>query len=354
MPSVSSSPAPFTVRVEPSGRQFEVAVGETILAAGIRQGVNLPYGCQDGACGSCKCLRLSGAVQMGPHQSQALSDSDRARELILTCCTQVHSDVVLQTRQVTAAGAWPVRKIPVRVATLERLAPDVIRLQLQLPASEHFQYFAGQYVEFLLKDGARRSYSMANAPHLSAQGLELHIRHMPGGLFTDQLFGSMKERDILRIEGPFGSFRLREDRTAPIILLASGTGFAPVKAMLEHMLHTRNQRPVTLYWGVRRPHDLYLDAWVQDALTRLPGLRYLPVVSDAWTEDEWTGRSGWVHQAVLQDHPDLSGFEVYASGAPVMVEAAQRDFAQAGLPDDAFFADAFLSLADRAPAPQPA
>lgn len=341
---------PYEVRVEPSGRSFTVLPGETILAAGIRQGINLPYGCKDGACGSCKCSRVSGTVQIGAHQDKALSATEEAQGWVLTCCARPGSDVVLHSRQVTAAGAFAVRKMPVRVNALRRLSPDVMLLTLQKPATESLQFHAGQYVEFLLPDGVRRSYSMANAPHTLAEGagIELHIRHMPGGLFTDKVFGTMKERDILRIEGPFGSFYLRQDTHKPIILLASGTGFAPIKAIIEQMQHSGIERAATLYWGARRPRDLYLHDWVLERLAAMPNLHYVPVVSDALPEDNWQGRTGFVHLAVLQDQQDLSAYEVYACGAPVVVESAQRDYRAAGLPEDAFFADAFITEADKA------
>ena len=350
MSPLASAPEDFQITVEPSGRSFDVGEGETILAAGIRQGITLPYGCKDGACGSCKCKKLSGSVVHGEHQSKALSEAEAASGYILTCCATPTSDVVLESRQVTDAAAFPIRKMPVRVSRMERKSPDVMRLVLQKPASEAFQYHAGQYIEFLLKDGARRSYSMANAPHRMAVdgGIELHLRHLPGGLFTDAVFSSLKERDILRIEGPYGSFYLREDSAQPIILLASGTGFAPIKAIIEQLQQSGSTRPVTLYWGGRRPADLYLDDWVRARLTDMPTLRYVPVVSDALPEDHWHGRTGFVHRAVLQDHPDLSGYEVYACGAPIVVDSAQRDYRQAGLADEAFFADAFTSEADKA------
>jgi CDP-4-dehydro-6-deoxyglucose reductase len=340
----------FRITVEPSGREFTATPEETLLAAAIRQGIGLPYGCKDGACGSCKCRKISGVVSHRAHQAKALSPEEEAAGLVLTCCATAHSDVVLESRQVTAADAFPVKKLPVRVLALERAAPDVMILRLQLPANDTFDYHAGQYIEFLLRDGARRAYSMANAPHLRGEPptLELHIRHMPGGKFTDHVFGAMKEREILRIEGPFGSFYLRDDSAKPIILLASGTGFAPIKAILQQLRDQGSSRPVWLYWGGRRPHDLYQDSWVRELATAMPTLRYVPVVSDALPEDQWQGRSGFVHQAVLADHPDLSGFEVYACGAPIVVESARRDYAAAGLPPEAFYADAFTSEADKA------
>ena len=257
------------------------------------------------------------------------------------------SDITLESRQVTPAGALPVKKMPTRVSSLVRKTDDVIVMQLQLPANDTFVYRAGQYVEFILRDGARRSYSMANAPS-HGPGVELHVRHMPGGRFTDLVFGSMKEKDILRIEGPMGSFFLREESSKPMVFLASGTGFAPLKALLEHMQHCGITRPVALYWGGRRPADLYMDDWLQAQCAAMPNVHYVPVVSDALPEDAWQGRTGFVHRAVLEDFADLSGHQVYACGAPVVVDSAQRDFcAQAGLPADEFFADAFTSEADK-------
>lgn len=342
----------FQITVQPSGRAFTALPDESLLAAGIRQGIGLPYGCKDGACGSCKCKLLSGSVVHGPHQSKALSADEEAAGFVLTCCGVAQSDVVLESRQVTEVGAFAIKKMPVRVSSLERASADVMVMKLQLPASDTFQYRAGQYVEFILRDGDRRSYSMANAPHTQAEapGLELHLRHMPGGKFTDHVFGPMKEKEILRIEGPFGSFFLREESTKPMILLASGTGFAPIKAIIEHMRFKRIDRPATLYWGGRRPGDLYQQAWIEAQLAEMPNLRYVPVVSDALPEDAWTGRIGFVHRAVLADHPHLAGFEVYACGAPIVVESARRDYVAAGLPEEAFFADSFTSAADKATA----
>ena len=338
----------LVVTLTPSGRAFEVQRDETLLAAAIRQGVGLPYGCKDGACGSCKSRLLSGRVLHGAHQLKALSVAEEDTGLVLTCCATPQTDCVIEARSVPGAGEFPVLKMPTRVLSIARPAPDVAVLRMQLPANQRFQYHAGQYVEFILQGGVRRSYSMANAPSRvgNPPAIELHIRHMPGGLFTDSVFSTLKEKDILRIEGPFGSFFLRES-TKPIILLASGTGFAPIKAIIEQMREKGSSRPATLYWGGRRPADLYQADWIEQQCAAMPNLKYVPVVSDAQPEDGWSGRTGFVHQAVLQDWPDLSGHQVYACGAPIVVESAQRDYLAAGLPADEFYADAFTSERDK-------
>ncbi len=340
----------FTITLLPAQRSFTVDADECILPAAIRQNIGLPYGCRDGACGSCKSKLLQGQVTHGPHQLKALSVAEEEAGFILTCCATPSSDCTVEARSVPGAGEHPVLKLPSRVISIDRPAPDVAVLRLQLPANQNLQYRAGQYVEFILRDGARRSYSMANAPHNlgSPPAIELHLRHMPGGKFTDHVFTAMKERDILRMEGPFGSFFLREESDKPLVLLASGTGFAPIKALVEQLQHKASQRPVSLYWGCRRKADLYQHEWCNQAQTLLPQLRYVPVLSEPAPEDHWTGRTGFVHQAVMQDFPDLHGHQVYACGAPVMVEAAQRDFVQrCGLLEDEFYADAFTSEADK-------
>ena len=340
----------FRVSVQPAGLTFDVAPDEAILPAAIRSGIGLPYGCRDGACGSCKSRLVQGRVIHGVHQAKALSAAEEQAGWILTCCATPQTDCVVEARTVAGAGEYPPLKMPARVATLARPAPDVTVMKLQLPATVAFRYRAGQYVEFILRDGARRSYSMANAPENlgGPPVIELHLRHMPGGKFTDHVFGAMKERDILRVEGPFGSFFLREDSDKPIVLLASGTGFAPIKAIIEHLQAAGIERPAVLYWGCRTRADLYQHDWAVQAAAAMPTLRYVPVLSEAKPADHWQGRVGFVHMAVMADLPDLSGHEVYACGAPAMVESARRDFeALCGLAADAFYADSFTSEADK-------
>jgi len=343
----------FTITLKPAERSFHVARDEAILAAAIRQGVGLPYGCRDGACGSCKSRLLQGRVIHGAHQTKALSVAEEEEGFILTCCAAPQTDCVVEARSVPGAGDYPLLKLPSRVLSLTKPASDVSVLRLQLPANQNLQYRAGQYVEFILQGGARRSYSMANAPHLlgSPPAIELHLRHMPGGRFTDHVFAAMKEKDILRMEGPFGSFFLREESNKPIVLVASGTGFAPIKAIIEHMQHKAITRPAVLYWGARRKADLYMHDWALQAAADMESLRYVPVLSEAAADDAWTGRTGFVHEAVMRDFPDLSAHQIYACGAPVMVESAERDFvALCGLPPEEFYADSFTSEIDKQPA----
>jgi CDP-4-dehydro-6-deoxyglucose reductase len=339
----------FSVTILPSGRQFAMQRDETVLSAAIHDNVGLPYGCKDGACGSCKCRLIEGRVIHGIHQSKALTDDEEAAGWMLTCCATPQTDLVIESRQVVSAGDFPILKMPTRVTSLLLAAPDVMVMQLQLPTNNTFGYRAGQYIEFILKDGSRRSYSMANALTATpATRMELHLRHMPGGKFTDHVFGAMKEKEILRVEGPYGTFFLREDTDKPIVLLASGTGFAPIKAIIEHMRHKGIARPTVMYWGCRSQSDLYLHDWMLGAAAELPWLSYVPVLSEPKASDAWTGRTGLVHHAVMDDLPDLSGHEVYACGAPVMVQVAQRDFVGLHrLPAECFFADAFTSEADK-------
>jgi CDP-4-dehydro-6-deoxyglucose reductase len=338
----------FQITVQPSGHHFDCEADETVLAAAIRAGIGLPYGCKNGACGSCKGKVVAGSVQHKAHQERALPEQEKTQGFSLFCCAVPDGDLVIEAREVGGSSDYPVRKMPTRVQGITRAAPDVAIITLQLPANEALAYRAGQYIEFLLKDGKRRAYSLATAPSFGGP-LELHVRHLPGGVFTDHVFGTMKERDILRFEGPLGTFFLREESDKPIVMLASGTGFAPVKALVEHMVHLKSGRPVTLYWGGRRPQDLYMHSLCEQWAQTLPNFRYVPVVSDALPEDGWQGRSGFVHEAVMQDTPDLSGYQVYACGAPVMVDAARRDYvASCGLPADEFYADAFTTEADLA------
>lgn len=327
------------VTLQPSGHQFVVADDITLLAAALDAGLHLPYGCKNGACGACKAKLLAGQVDLGAAQESALSLIERDQGMILTCCARAQSDVTLEVREVAAARDIPVRTLPCRVQKMERLADDVMLIRLKLPTNERLQFLAGQYIEFLLPDGKRRAFSLANPPHADDL-LELHIRYVPGGSFSEHVFHKMKEKDILRFEGPLGSFYLREDDPKPIIFLAGGTGFAPIKGVIEHALHIGLKQPMALYWGAKNRAGLYLNA-LAESWAATQGIRYVPVLSEPTAADAWHGRTGLVHEAVLADHADLSPFQVYACGAPAMIEAARRDFIARGLAAEAFYADAF-------------
>lgn len=340
----------FKVTVLPSKHEFTVTGQQTVLDAALDAGIVLPYSCRNGTCSTCKGKIVSGSWDAGDAPAEILDADEIAQGYTLLCQARPSTDLIVEAQVVRMADDIEVRKMPSRIMAIEQLAPDVRLLSVQLPTSEPFRYYAGQYLEFILRDGRRRSYSMANAP-TDTNLIEMHIRHMPGGAFTDHVFGTgdtaMKIREIQRVEGPLGSFFLREDSDKPVVFLVSGTGFAPIKAIVERMIETGSRRPAILYWGGRRPHDLYMHDLAQQWADTLPNFQYVPVVSEAQDSDGWTGRTGFVHHAVMADIPDLSGYQVYACGTPVMVESARHDFTRtSALPDDEFFADAFTSEAD--------
>ena len=336
----------FQITIKPSEHSFACDDGETVLAAAMRADLLLPYGCRNGACGTCKGRILSGDVDYGAHQASTLSAEEKRAGLALFCCARPRTDVVIEVREVRRAGDVEIKRLPCRIETIDRVAPDVAIVRLKLPATERLQYLAGQYIDFLLKDGKRRSFSLATPPH-DDQLLELHIRHIPGGLFTDSLFTQYKGREILRLEGPLGSFYLREDTDKPIVFVAGGTGFAPIKAMIEHALHHAFNRQMVLYWGARALPDLYLPDLPGKWQSSHPNFTFIPVLSEPSVDDAWPGRTGFVHQAVMADFPDLAGYQVYACGAPAMIDAARRDFTQrCGLPPEQFYADSFTYAAE--------
>jgi CDP-4-dehydro-6-deoxyglucose reductase len=337
---------PYQVTLQPSGHQFTVNDDETILEAALREGFSLPYGCRNGACGACKGKVLSGQLDYGAHSPNALKDEDKVQGRALFCRAKPLSDLTIEAKEIGAARDIVVKTLPCRVEKLEKRADDVMVMKIKLPANERLQFLAGQYIDFKLKDGRSRSYSLANAPHDDAL-LELHIRHVAGGLFTDQVFSSMKERDILRLKGPLGSFFIRDDSDKPIIFIAGGTGFAPIKGMLEHAFAEHTDRELVLYWGVRSLKDLYMTELPQQWLAERPNFSFIPVLSNPLPGDHWQGRTGFVHEAVLADFADLSNYQVYACGAPVMVDSARDAFVKTrNLPEEEFFADAFTYAAD--------
>jgi CDP-4-dehydro-6-deoxyglucose reductase, E3 len=332
---------PFEITIKPSEHRFACDDGETVLAAAMRADLMIPYGCRNGACGTCKGRILDGTVDYGAHQPGTLTEDEKARGLALFCVARPKGPLTIEVREVRRAGDIQIRKLPCRVEKIDKVAPDVAVVSLKLPASERLQYLAGQYIDLLFKDGRRRSFSLATPPENDAL-LELHIRHVPGGFFSGQLFNEFKGREILRFEGPLGTFYLREESDKPIVFVAGGTGFAPIKAVIEHALGHDVRRPMVLYWGVRSLRDLYLPHLPGTWQQKHPDFRFIPVLSDPLPEDSWQGRTGLVHRAVMTDFPDLSGYQVYACGGPAMIDAAKRDFlAQCALPETEFFADSF-------------
>lgn len=341
----------YQVTVASTQHTFPINDGQTILEAALANDIFLPYSCRTGSCKTCKGVVQSGDYTAGLGTQQLLSEQERNEGACLFCETTVQSDVVIQAREVRMASDIQIKKMPVRVSSLEKVADDVMVVRLQTAGSDPFLYEPGQYIEFILKDGLRRAYSLAAKP-TDKEPIELHIRHMPGGVFTDYVFGvgdvAMKVREILRIEGPMGSFFLRKTSDKAMIFLASGTGFAPLKAMMEQVIESGISRPISLYWGGRRPRDIYKMQMCQAWQEMLPNFTFIPVVSDALAEDNWQGRTGFVHQAVLEDIPDLSAYQVYACGAPIVVDSARKAYTEAGLPEDEFYADSFISEADLA------
>lgn len=327
------------ITIQPSGHTYSAKAYETILESTIEAGFNIPYGCRNGACGSCKGTILSGEVDYGDYAESALTEAEKAAGKALFCCARPLTDITIECREINS-GVIPTRILPARVERKQQLSHDVMALFLKLPSSEHLQFMAGQYIEFLLKDGKRRAFSLASAPHVDNL-LELHLRLIPGGQFTQYVFNEMPDKAILRIEGPFGSFYYRDESEKPMIMVAGGTGFAPVKGIVEHMIHHNIKREVTIYWGAKTREDLYMPELPQAWAEAYPHIKFIPVLSDALLEDKWQGRTGLVHQAVLDDLADLSTYEVYCCGAPAMVEVAHISFLQAGLPEDAFYSDAF-------------
>lgn len=333
----------YRVELQPSGNRFEVEEGEPVLGAGLAAGYQLAYSCRRGTCATCRCRILSGEVDYGQYLESMLPEEMKAEGYVLLCQAKALSDLVLEAKELKVQAQLP-RIVPCRVREIHMPTPDVAIIHLRLPQNEEFRHVAGQYVDFLLADGKRRAYSIANLP--SAHGvidIELHVRHSPGGLFTDHVFSDMKVRELLRFEGPLGTMFLREDSDKPIVFLASGTGFAPIKAIVEYALSEGIDRPMTLYWGGRRPADLYMSELVEGWAAEHQQFTFVPVISDAAPEDNWAGRTGFVHSAVLEDLPDLSGHQVYASGNTKMVDAARDEFRRlGGLPEDEFFADPFV------------
>ncbi|MDX1593005.1 MAG: CDP-6-deoxy-delta-3,4-glucoseen reductase [Gammaproteobacteria bacterium] len=330
---------PYTIRVEPSGHRFEAQPDESVLDAAQRQGLILPYGCRNGACGTCKGRLRRGRVAY-PGEVPGLEADEAEAGLALLCQARPLEDLEIEVTEIHEAGELRPERLAVRVQALDRLNHDVIRLRLQLPRDRRLQFLAGQYVEVVTRDGKRRAYSLANPPHDDG-ALELHVRYVAGGDFTERVFGGMRVGEVLQIQGPYGEFTLRETSPNPVVLVAGGTGFAPIKALVEHAFHVGLDRPLHLYWGVRAARDLYLPELPERWAAAHPRFSYTPVLSEPQPGDAWRGRTGWVHEAVAADCPDTSGLDVYAAGPPVMVRAVRDAVVAAGLPEARFYSDPF-------------
>lgn len=325
------------VQIQPSEHQFYVESGETVLDAALRQGVNLHYGCRNGACGACKGKILQGSVSYD-EPPIALEDSDVEQNLALFCEAKPDSELVIEVDEVDLGQAVEIKTLPCRVHEMNRLTDDVMQLLIKLPASERLQFLPGQYIDILLEDGRHRSFSIANAPH-NDDFLELHVRLVEGGQFTSRVFNTMQPKDLLRIEGPHGSFFYREDTRDEILMIAGDTGFAPLKGIIEHILSEQDTRPIYLYWGVRTEGDLYMRDLAEQCAAEHDNIHFVPVLSEA--DDSWNGRTGYVHDAVLSDFDDLSIFDIYACGPPAMIKAAESSFQDKGMKKEQFYYDSF-------------
>ncbi len=327
-----------TITIAGGNRRFEAAAGEPVLEAARRAGLALPYSCLAGRCASCKATLLEGRIEYPGQPPIGLSEDERAHRQVLLCQAVAVTDLVIAAREVASVADFPRRQVAAKVVVREKLARDVMRLVLRPARGERLRHLAGQYLDILLPGGKRRAFSIANAPEDADGGLELHVRHVPGGGFTAWVFGDMPNGAILRIEGPLGTFVPREDSERPMLFVAGGTGFAPIKAIIEHFLHLGSTRPMSLYWGVRTAADLYLADLPQTWSARQPAFRFEPVYSEEVPPE---GRGGLVHEAVLADHPDLATHDVYMSGPPPLIEAGRRSFTAAGLPEERLYYDSF-------------
>jgi len=318
---------------------FDVEENETILEAALRQGHSLPYGCRNGVCGSCKATIISGDITYSEGTPEGLSEQDIEQGYAFLCQAKATADLSIKARTVETAADIKIRQFPCRVSNCEKLNDDVMRLVLDLPKTERLKFLAGQYIDILMQDGKRRSFSLANAPDQD-QRLELHIRHYDGGLFSEYAFKDLTEKTLLRIEGPLGQFTLHEsDR--PIIMIAGGTGFAPVKSLIEYSLKNSDKRSIQLYWGARTVADLYLNDMAEQWSKNNEHIQYKPVLSEVDKLNGWAGKTGFVHDAVLKDHADLSAYDIYACGPPPMINAVVESFPANGLNRDRLFSDSF-------------
>jgi CDP-4-dehydro-6-deoxyglucose reductase len=330
----------YTVLIEPHGRHITVAADRPILEGALAAGLNLPHSCKSGHCSSCRVRLQAGEIEYpNGRVPLGLTAQEVQAGNILLCQARARSDLVVEARLIASVTDVEIKTLPCRIAQLTPLAPDVMQVFLRLPAVEALKFQAGQYLDILLDKGRRRSFSIASPPH-DSDLLELHVRRVPGGGFTDRLFGTSPVGSLLRIEGPIGQFVYQES-SSPLLMIAGGTGFAPLKSMLRHMLEGGIHRPIHLYWGARQSHDVYEEAQVLEWARQRPQLRFTAVLSEATQTKAPHHRLGWVHEVVLADHPSLEPFDVYAAGPPALIEAIRARFPQQGVREDRLFFDSF-------------
>jgi len=347
-PFVTSTQSNPTIRIATSGRELTTRPGETVLTAALRQGIVLPYSCKNGTCASCKCRLVEGRIDYPFNPPSALTEHDLAEGNMLACQAVAAGDLVIEAREITQVAEIPVRLLPARVESLDSFTDDIKRIRLKLPSAARLQFLAGQYIDILLPGGKRRAFSIASAPS-EAEFIELHVKRVDGGGFTGHVFSDMQEKEILRIEGPLGTFFIRRKSNRPVIMMGGGTGFAPLKSMIEELIENGDARPVQLFWGVARESDLYARELIGEWTRQLDHFHFEPVLAEP--ESGWQGECGYVHDAVLRAHSDLSPFDVYMSGPPAMIHTARKAFLQAGVLEDRLFYDSFDFAPDVPQAP---
>ncbi|AWB33045.1 NAD(P)H-flavin reductase [Orrella marina] len=320
-----------------SGAEFESSADSPILDEASRSNITLPYSCKSGRCSTCKCKVLSGTT-FALHPETGLTDQEKSAGWILSCVRSAQTDVALEVEELGGVILPSVKTFPCRISHLERLAPDVLQVKLRLPPTADFEFIPGQYVDLIGPNGVRRSYSLANSG-MSGKVLELHVRAVNNGVMSDYLFNTAKINDLLRLNGPLGTFFLRNTADLDLIFLATGTGIAPVKAILESLKDQsleQQPRSVTVLWGGRSPQDLYLDV-----ANITQNITFWPVLSRAGTD--WKGARGHVQQVLMNLDPDLTNTVVYACGSNVMIDSARGLLIKNGLPLRRFYSDAFVS-----------
>ncbi len=327
----------------PSQQILTVEDDESILDAALRVGLNLPHSCKGGHCSSCRAKIVAGRIHYPKGRPLGLLAEEEGEGFALLCQARaLDRELTVQIREIRPPAIdLVVRSLPCRVERLTPLAPDVMAVFLKLPAVEQFHFLAGQYLDIMLPHNRRRSFSIASPPQDGGL-LELHIRRVASGEFTEQVFGGMQTKTLLRIEGPLGQFWFREHSPRPAVMIGGGTGYAPLRAMLRQLLERGDRRPLHLYWGAQAQVDLYEDTILREWCERHRNFKYTPVLSNPRPTDAWTGRTGWVHQAMLADYAaQLSELDVYASGPPAMVEAIRSELVARGLPREQLFFDSF-------------